>query len=70
MQLNVRGVLARDPEVVFALMRGEDIIVCTESWLGAEDTPAQLPGYVAFHFPRQVPGRRPVQRAARGGIVV
>ena len=70
MQLNVRGELARNPEAVFALLRGEDIIVCTESWLGAEDTPTQLPGYVAFHFPRQVPGRRQAHRAARGGIVV
>jgi hypothetical protein len=66
MLLNTRGMLAREPEAVFALMRGEDIIVCTETWLGEDDTPAQLPGYVAFHFPRPAPEGRRAQSAAPG----
>lgn len=68
--INTRGRLAREPEAVFALIRGEDIIVCTETWLGEADIPAQLPGYVVFHFPRPAPGRRQAQGAARGGVVV
>lgn len=51
-------------------MRGEDIIVCTETWLGPEDTPPQLPGYVVMHFPRPQAGGGRRRQAARGGIAV
>ncbi len=43
--------------------------MCTETWLGPEDQPPPLQGYVAFHFPRQgLVGNN--RRAARGGIAV
>ena len=71
--LNTRGLLARDPALVFALLTGEEgMVICTESWLGERDMPPQISGYVAFHFPRPVAGRCSKGRgaAARGGIVV
>jgi hypothetical protein len=30
------------------MIRGEDIIVCTETWLGEADSPAQLSGGLPF----------------------
>jgi len=69
MLLNTRGMLDRTPEAVFALIRDDDVVICTESWLGALDTPPDLPGYVAFNFPRRGEGSRRMQQRARGGVV-
>lgn len=69
MLLNTRGLLDRNPEAVSALVRDDDVVVCTESWLGVLDTPPALPGYVAFHFPRLGANSRRGQQRARGGVV-
>ena len=66
-QLNVRGALARDPELVFQQFHGQDIIVLTETWIGEHAQLPPRPGYAAFAFPRP---QRHNFRGPRGGVAV
>ena len=51
-QLNCGGLLSRDPESLWTLLRGEHIICLEETWLASEASAPLLHGYTAYNFPR------------------
>ena len=68
MLLNCKGLLRSDPRATLGTVRGEQIVILTETWLGEDDTPPPLSGYTAYNFPRPRNGR--VGGPTRGGVVV